>query len=241
MNAQNMNKEMKASAIAYEYLKEQILNGTLQIGSKLPPERDIATQLNISRNPVREALRTLEMMGFIEAIHGSGNYICCNIQGYMKEAFSMKMALEDTKYMDLFETRRALELSSLRPAMERKTAEDVEELRKIFQQMEEAGSIAESARLDVRFHQILTQMSRNPVLIGETVVMSEITDLFIHNIRAAVLRDKRRAALLSKAHRDIFEAMEQGDLEKAVAAMNQHFDTIEEYVGKTEKDFRKNR
>ena len=57
------------------YIREEIRRATLRRGERLPPERDLADLLGISRNSVREALRTMSMMGFISSVHGAGNFV----------------------------------------------------------------------------------------------------------------------------------------------------------------------
>ena len=59
------------------YIQSEIWKGNLQRGERLPPERDLAELLGVSRNSVREALRTMSLMGFISSVHGAGKISIC--------------------------------------------------------------------------------------------------------------------------------------------------------------------
>ena len=75
----SMDATAKKSEKTYErvinYVKDEIWRGNLKRGERLPSERDLAELLGVSRNSVREAMRTLSLMGFISSIHGGGNFI----------------------------------------------------------------------------------------------------------------------------------------------------------------------
>ena len=77
------------------YIKEQILNGELKAGDKLPPERELAQILDVSRNSVREGLRILENMGVIASQQGSGNYISNEFDDAIVSVMSYMYVLKD--------------------------------------------------------------------------------------------------------------------------------------------------
>ena len=78
----------------FEYFSDQILSGRLKLDDKIPPERDIAARLGVSRTSVREVIHILEISGLVESVQGSGNYIRCNPQDYMMKSVNMMMALQ---------------------------------------------------------------------------------------------------------------------------------------------------
>ena len=123
--------EKKAYRVVFDYFKGKILSGEIGIGYKLPAERDIAEQLGVSRNSVREAIRMLEMMGFVESLQGSGNYICCDPHGYFTQSFNMLMVLRDISYNEIFDIRRAMEFEALTLAVQNITQEELETSRRL--------------------------------------------------------------------------------------------------------------
>ena len=84
-----MEKQQKAYKGVIDYFKQKIIDGELRPGEKLPPERDIAEQLGVSRNSVREAIRIMDMTGVISSQQGSGNYITCEFQKSLAETMTM--------------------------------------------------------------------------------------------------------------------------------------------------------
>ncbi|MGM9630115.1 FadR/GntR family transcriptional regulator [Butyricicoccus sp.] len=227
--------EKKAYKVVFDYFKNKILSGEIGIGYKLPAERDIAEQLGVSRNSVREAIRMLEMMGFVESLQGSGNYICCDPHGYFTQSFNMLMVLRDISYNEIFDTRRAMEFEALTLAVQNITQEELERLHDVLQQMDEPMSLKSNAKLDVEFHRILIQASHNTLMIYLTQLMSDLLDIFIKNLRTSILADRRRAKALRASHWDIYNALLTHDAARAYEAMEQHFEIVKEHVIKFEQ------
>ena len=75
-----MERQQKAYKGVIDYFKNEDFGWRTSSGEKLPPERDIAERLNVSRNSVREAIRIMDMTGVISSQQGSGNYITCEFQ-----------------------------------------------------------------------------------------------------------------------------------------------------------------
>lgn len=92
-----------------EYIKEQIRSGNLELGSKLPTERDLSAMLGISRSSVREAIRTLDIMGVITSHQGSGNYLTGNFKYNLVETMSMMFLLDQIDYKQISQLRGSLE------------------------------------------------------------------------------------------------------------------------------------
>ena len=104
-----MEKQEKAYKGVIEYFKNRIMAGELRPGEKLPPEREIAQMLEVSRNSVREALRIMDMTGVISSQQGSGNYITCEFQKSIAETMGMMFAMSQINYQQISQIRYALE------------------------------------------------------------------------------------------------------------------------------------
>lgn len=227
--------EKKAYRIVLDYFTDHILNGKMKTGDKLPAERELAEQLGISRNSVREAIRMMEIMGFIESRQGSGNYICCNSQEYMTRACMMMMVLWDTNYSDVYHVRRAVELHALELAAERITQEELDRLGSLAEQMEQPCSVADDNALDIEFHGIIIQASQNKLLILLISLMGDSLENFISGLRMSILSDPARAAKLHRAHRDIYESLAQHDAAGACRALERHYEIVSDHLQKFEK------
>ena len=92
-----------------DYLYKLIESGQLTVGERLPTERTLAETLSISRNSIREAIRSLENMGIIESRAGSGNYIVNKISGTVSEMLNMMMMLKQIDREEVCSFRRNLD------------------------------------------------------------------------------------------------------------------------------------
>ena len=105
-----MEKQEKAYKGVIEYFKNRIMAGELRPGEKLPPEREIAQMLEVSRNSVREALRIMDMTGVISSQQGSGNYITCEFQKSIAETMGMMFAMSQNSSINGITARSAVRL-----------------------------------------------------------------------------------------------------------------------------------
>jgi GntR family transcriptional repressor for pyruvate dehydrogenase complex len=221
----------KTYEYVFDYFSSQILSGQLRLNDKIPPERDIAAELGVSRNSVREVIHILEISGLIESVQGSGNYIRCNPQDFMVKSMNMLMTLQDISYREILDLRCAYEYTALRLAVENITPEELNTIRSILEKMDQDISPKDSAALDVQFHNMLLIASRNRLLHMYTQTMSSLLDHFIHDFRTRIMMDEDKAAELRTAHWDIYHALAKGDYNAGVKAMDQHFKVVNEAAG----------
>ncbi len=145
-----------------------ILEGVLRSGEKLPSERDLAIEMDVSRPILREALKSLEMRGILETRHGQGTVIA-NITGtlFSEPVAKMVKAYPRTR-QDYVEFRSNLESFAASLAAERASAHDLAMLKDIFAGMERAHkkkNIEDEARYDLEFHMMIADCSHNVILI----------------------------------------------------------------------------
>lgn len=165
-------------------IREQIANGRLSEGDKLPAERHLAESLGVSRNTVREALRSLEHAGLLELKPGSGGgaYISNGGVQAIKVAFDDMMSLGIMSSQDLMEARIVLGREVARLACLRCTDSDMEAMRANVKQMRAAaaaGDLKLRVRYSVDFHRMLARAAGNPVLAIMTNVLVDITMNFV--------------------------------------------------------------
>jgi GntR family transcriptional repressor for pyruvate dehydrogenase complex len=220
------NDRKKTYEYVFEYFSNQILSGKLKLNDKIPPERDIAALLDVSRNSVREVIHILEISGLIESVQGSGNYIRCNPQDYMIKTINMLMTLQDIDYTEVFDLRCAYEYTALRLAIAHISPEELDEIRAILIRMDEPISAKESAALDVEFHNKLLIASRNRLLNMYTQIISNLLNAFIEDYRTRILMNEDHAKKLRAAHWGIYSALATGNYEAGAAAMDEHFEII---------------
>ena len=235
-----LKANQKTYEYVFEYFSKKIVSGELKLNDKILPERDIAEELGVSRNSVREVMHMLEITGLIECIQGSGNYVRCSPQDYMMKSVHMVMSLLQINYIEIFHIRCAYEYKALELAIDTATNEDLNELHQIANKMACPLSIKESAEYDTQFHKTLVCASHNRLLILYASMISDLLDQFIVNLRSKILEDKKRAELLQNAHLSIYEALVQKDLAYGRAAMQRHFEIVEEQLIKIENRIKNN-
>ncbi len=215
-------------AVVIRYIKEEILSGRLKPGTKLPPERELAEQLQVSRTSIREALRTMEVLGVMESVHGAGNYISVNFEKSMTEALSMMFFLRQTDSIQLNDIRQALELKAAELAIQKLTDKQIAEMQSIVCQMETAKDEETEAELDKTLHDTIACASENAILIQILSAMSCLIDEFIKEIRTRILRNAENQERLLRIHRSIVDGLRARDTAAVREAYRRHEAIIRE-------------
>ena len=190
-------------------LRAAIVSGTIPAGSSLV-EADLAAHFDVSRGPVRDALRDLAREGLVVDLPRRGTIVST-------------LTFSDT--IDVYAVREGLEAVGARLAIERASDPDLERLRDAVVAMEDAWDrrveYAESLRADLDFHRELVALSANPRLIPLYEQMLAQTQLVVHN--AALANPRIRLGLRRSAHREILDAVMQRDVEAAHRAITEHY------------------
>jgi GntR family transcriptional repressor for pyruvate dehydrogenase complex len=212
------------------FIKSEIVAGRLKPGEKLPPEREMAERLKISRTSIREALRTLEVLGVLESVQGAGNFISLNFEKSITEALSMMFLLRQTDTRQLSDIRAALELKAAELAAQNLTDTQIEELETIVDEMETAKDEEVAAVLDRRLHHTIVCASDNVIMIQILNAMAVLIDDFIKNIRAAILKDDHNRARLLDIHRSMISSFKARDIAAVYEAYHRHEEIIQEFL-----------
>ena len=211
---------------AIEYVMDQIKDGNLGIGSKLPAERALAETLGIGRNSTREALRTLENMGVIFSKQGSGNFVTGDMASVLPGMLEMMMVLSRFDKEELHSFRHNMEKTVC--SMILQSGDRAKEIaRKALRILNEAAVSAEDEiDIDMRFHFALVEGTGNRLMISLMQSVSEIyTDMISQVLSSA---DEEKKNRLFKAHEEIAKALEAGDEAKCFKAIDEHYNIIEE-------------
>mgnify|MGYP000845306586 FL=1 len=220
-----MAEQQKSYKKVMAYLEQEIENGSLSFGEQLPPERELAERLGISRNSVREAIRQLEHMGFLISNQGSGNFISCNIQQNLQDSFNLLILLQKIDYKQLAELRTGLELEAAVLAADRITDKQIGDLEKIITEMRDC-SPSRGDVLDKHLHEIIAEASGNALIIQILQALSGTIDRFIHDMRRHIFLDPKTARQLHYAHEQIVNALSRRDKIQLVLAVMHHFNII---------------
>lgn len=217
----------KAYEKVIEYIKGEILKGELKQGEKLPPERELAEQLGVGRNSVREALRTLSLMGFISSTQGAGNFVSCDIEKNLAESTQMMMLLGATDYRQVSELRQGLESQTALLCADRVTPAQMAEMERIVWQLRDEEDLERSTMLDKRLHYLIGEAAGNQLIMVMLRAMSETIDGFISHMREKMMRDPVYRKKLQDSHQGIVLALQDRNGEMAARMMREHFQVVD--------------
>lgn len=193
------------------------------VGDKLPAESELAAKLGVGRPRLREALSALELAGAISVRKGAGRtWEGFNLGRYARGLFPFLTTQPDTA-RELLEVRHALETAFLPKTAARLTAEQLDRLRGLAQEMvHEAESGRSFAHLDRRFHLLLYAPLENDTLNGLLESFWIIYERAEYVVQAA-----SKSPQVAAMHGLIVEAIAQGDIQRAVYELDAHFYGVE--------------
>lgn len=203
-----------------QYLRDLLALPEHGPGFKLAPERELATQLNVSRRVIREALDQLQQEGIIERIPGRGTIVVDN-----KDNNDLAIALQISP-QELMTARHALEPAIAATAATHASTHDIHVLRQCYEQSHNARSYAEWEQGDSRFHEALATATHNRLLQHFSTLLSSAR---LHTqwgrLRKASV-DRATRMHYSQQHLKILEAVVQRDPSQAANAMRTHLNTV---------------
>jgi len=214
-------KRARLSDEIVRQIKETLFAGKLQVGDRLPTERELAEQFAASRASVREALRTLEQEGMIYVRKGvSGGIFIADLDHRpVTKSFLTLLHLKKVSIDNIAEVRLIFEPEAARLAAEKATAEEIWELEEVTRQMSLAIDKRELPNsFDLKFHQILAHATGNPILEMLAESMLAVASKTITELKPSV--ETLRHVLAS--HRQIVEAIRKRDGKLASRLMREH-------------------
>lgn len=217
-------------------LSDEIINqliqlislGKLKPGQRLSSERELCKQFGVGRSSLREALRSLAVMGILEGRVGEGTYIAKDSQTYLKKTVQWGLLFDQKDLNDLVETRLMLESQTSFLAAQRATGDDIETLKKTLDEMRDnIDKLERYLELDLQFHLDIAQATQNSVLhnlleMTRGYLKESIKDILIQSTSK---KTKARLELSLRGHHEIFEAIRTGQAEKARQIMIKHIQT----------------
>jgi GntR family transcriptional repressor for pyruvate dehydrogenase complex len=217
-------KPKKVSDEIFEQIKNHILSGKLKPGEKLPPERELAINLGVSRPSLREALQKLEAKGFLEQVQGDGTYVK-SVTADSFDSFLEEFAKKENAIFDLMEIRRILETWAAYVAAERATESEIKQLQEYLNEMKEAKDYGEIGYIsDANFHSTISYATHNVLLIHIMNNIYEWIERVSFEVRKNMYRDEKSHEELLAQHTAIFNAIKDRKPLSAYNAMNMHMD-----------------
>lgn len=202
-----------------EYVRSLIARGEVKPGDRLPPERDLARQLKISRSSLRAGIGFLAAMGVLKSRHGAGTFVSSGPPALDSSSLSVLGALHGFLPWQMFEARLVLESSVAALAAERATGEHIAELAEEVAEMYAAlADPREYLIHDVRFHRTVARAAGNPILAA---LMETIT-ANLYDYRSKTVHNAQDLKESAEMHREIYRAIRSHNPTQARHAMEQH-------------------
>jgi len=225
-------KQTKLSDTIVAHFEQMIVDGRLRAGQKLPSERQLAQQFNVSRPSLREAVQKLEAKGVVERRQGGGTYVVNTVNEQLTQPLFELLAKHPESQFDLLEFRHALEgISSFYAAL-RGTKADLERIEESIKGIVQSQSAEINEQVDalVEFYHRIAEASHNVILVH---VVQGMQELLAENIRQNLEIIGSRKELLEKLnqHRQqLVSAIVDGQPEQARDACHQHLTYIEQIL-----------
>jgi DNA-binding FadR family transcriptional regulator len=199
-------------------MKNWVLRGLIKPGERLPPERDLAATLNVSRASLRQALKVLQVMGVLDLRQGSGNYLTKDAANILNQPTDLLIPLRGLSFGELFEARRAIECEAAACAALRASPAEIERIRRELEHMRHSlSSPIVYFRHDVAFHRAISLASGNSVFVWFLELASKVMS------EAWLMRAKEgHQNQTFTEHEAILAAIEARDSEEARKALLQH-------------------
>ena len=226
MNIFQPIKDVKVYQQVIDQIKDMIKSGALQRGDKLPSERDLVEQLQVSRTSIREALSALQIIGLVESRHGEGNFIRERLDNFL-EPLSILFLLDKTPAWEILQFRLMLEVNSARLAAENARPEQIAEIQAVVEKLELCHQDDEqNSHWDKEFHYMISRATGNRLLYNVINSISDLVDFSIKDSRAKILMDPANHGNLIEQHKAIFSAIAAGNGEEAAERMRSHLEYV---------------
>lgn len=217
------NSMLPLRDVVFTTLREAILHGELAPGERLM-EIHLANELGVSRTPIREAIRKLELEGLVIMTPRKGAVVA---------------SITEIDLRDVLEVRRVLEKLSMELACKRITQEELDQLKNemaVFKRVVESGDISKIATEDVVFHDIIYHAAGNNRLVQ---MLNNLRDS-LYRYRLEYIKHKTNHAQILKEHMQIVSTLENHDVEEGKKAIGEHIINQEKSILAKLKEEREN-
>jgi GntR family transcriptional repressor for pyruvate dehydrogenase complex len=204
---------------------QMIGNGVWNPGDRLPPQRQLAHELNVGMSSLREALQTLQGMGVLELRHGQGTFVCHNPSQIVERCLNLALVLDRDMVEDFLDARRAVEGGLAYLAAKRATEDQVAQLVNLIDGMKDAVDTSDDSKfeeLDLAFHRLIAEMSNSNILqyLGSTLfeTLEEFIQVVPHTPKGW------------RQHAEVCTAIKNQDPDRSEKAMHDLVDATAAYI-----------
>lgn len=200
-------------------LLKYLMSGDVSAGQRLPGERSLSEALGVGRAALREALKSLILLGILEQRQGDGTYLSSTRSALLPKVIEWGLLLGDHEMSELIDARLQLEVLLVGLAAARRSEQDLVALGLAIQEMRDAGDdLDRYVSADVAFHLQIAAASGNSVLAGVLRNIKALLRVWTERVIFAAGETETSLAM----HEPIFDAIEAGSVSRAKKAMQAH-------------------
>ena len=208
-----------------EQIIDLIARGILKPGDRLPSEKQLCGRFGVGRTTIREALRSLAVMGILDGRVGEGTFVSNNNKKYLEKSLQWGLLMDRKDVRDLIETRLMLESQTAFFAARRATEEDLQEIARAIRGMEKSLEQPEEyLTFDLQFHLRIARATQNSILHNLLSMTRGYLQSWIHESlsKPSVRKMRIRAESSVREHHKILQALRKHKPEEARQAMTEH-------------------
>lgn len=227
----------KTTDIIIERIRTAILAGELQPGDRLPTEKELGEQFQVSRQTIRESLRALEHVGLITLRKGSGGgaFIKAVDAEIVVQNLANYLYFKDLTIADLSEMRILLEPHAARRAAQRATATDLQRLAALNEQTRRAIDRCDLNLVtasEIEFHRLIAGQTGNPILM----LLLDFVETLLEDFKRILQPDQAFMEAVLASHESILQAIADRDEKRAGEQMLDHVQAVERHLARLRQD-----
>jgi GntR family transcriptional repressor for pyruvate dehydrogenase complex len=207
----------------------EMITSKMKSGDRLPPEFELSSMFNVGRSTIREALRVLESVGFVEK-SGGGTYVSSSPKDCLVEPLSLMIDMKFAQLSDIFQMRRILEIEAVKLAIMNASKDDILNLENIFWMMHKPDLTSEEfVELDKQFHYAIASATGNAVMYHFIKDINTVISKFMDKLCIG-LKDSRDVSL--PQHKKTLDGILTKNVDLALEGMTGHLMDSEEAASK---------
>lgn len=231
MGFKGIPETKKKSVHVAEQILASIKRGEYKQGDRLPPERIIAEQMNVSRNCVREALSALQISHILATRVGAGTYVNNPVKSKVDIGKALMLAKDSEDLLEIWEARKEIEIVLMKLAIDRATASDLATIIDCLEEMRDtvhAQDAKEYLSANEKFHLAIADSANNLALKNALQALHSFTNKeLLDDVNVGYVIEGVEKSL--REHEDILRAIRDRDKAAGVAAIQAHFKELESY------------
>ncbi|GGB48204.1 FCD domain-containing protein [Virgibacillus dakarensis] len=197
---------------------KMIKKGELEIGDKIPPERNLAEQFGVGRSTIREAIKSMTSMGLLEARLGEGTFVRKVDSDDIKQQLQWGLYLDPVPFNELVELRKILELETVKKAALNRTEKEISEMESWINAMKKDLKANRNKKNDLMFHMTIAKASDNKMIYNLLDLIRMSLEEWFEN----VLEDPTNVENSINEHELILGSIIKQDVDQAVKYMESH-------------------